>query len=210
MVVKAACSWSAMTPDPEHHRRSIRIPAFDYAGPGAYFITIVTQGRACLFGHIQDAQTKLSMPGRIAEACWQAIPEHFPNVELGTHVVMPNHLHGIIVLHNQETTPSSPVGAQHAGAPAETPLGGAAPLRTERGLTFRPNVKPGSLGAIVRSYKSAVTRAVVRALGGSPPIWQRNYYEHVIRDEQDWNRIHLYIQSNIVNWAQDAENPLNG
>jgi putative transposase len=100
------------------------------------------------------------------------------------------------VIHDQAAMGLPSVGAQHAP-----------PLRAKRGISFRPNVQPGSLGAIVRSYKSAVTRAIVREFGGVPRIWQRNYYEHIIRDDDDWNRIHLYIEANVANWAEDDENP---
>jgi REP-associated tyrosine transposase len=110
-------------------------------------------------------------------------------------VVMPNHVHGIIILHDRAAIPSPPVGAQHA-APLPSPV------------RSRPNVTPGSLGAIVRSYKSAVTRAIVQRCGGALRIWQRNYFEHVIRDEADWNRIDSYIDSNALNWEKDKENPM--
>jgi putative transposase len=145
--------------DPQkHHRRSIRIQGFDYGYPGAYFITIVTYQRDRIFGNIVDGKMRLNALGAITGECWRAIPEHFPNVDLGTYVIMPNHVHGIIVINeNRMATDSSPsVGAQHA-AP----------------LPQIPNIKPGSLGAIVRSFKSAVTRRVGRELN-TTGIWQRN------------------------------------
>ncbi len=89
----------------------MRIPAYDYAGPGAYFVTLVTQDRACLSRRIEGEEMQLSLRGRVAEACWTAIPEHFPTVELGTYVVMPNHVHGIRVLHDGAATSSPHVGA---------------------------------------------------------------------------------------------------
>ena len=185
------------------HRRSIRLKEYDYcvggfvpsaryaAGtkpaarqPGAYFVTIATFQRDGLFGQIANEEMQLNEFGRIAGECWCAIPEHFANVELGTYVIMPNHVHGIIIIH--ENGLFQPVGAQHA-----------APLR-------KPNVKPGSLGAIIRSFKSAVTRNI-----GQKNIWQRNYYEHMIRNEKEWDKIHRYIESNPINWESDNENPLN-
>ncbi len=88
--------------DPQrYHRRSIRLQGYDYTSSGVYFITIVTYQRECLFGEINDGEMTLSKYGKIANECWQSIPEHFPNVELGTHMVMPNHVHGIIVIHDQ-------------------------------------------------------------------------------------------------------------
>ena len=183
----------------QHRRRSIRIPAYDYAGPGAYFVTIVTQDRECRFGYIENGALNMSPQGRIADGFWRAIPEHFPQVELGAYIVMPNHIHGIIILDGRAATSSPTVGAQHA---APLPQSMPHPQSAHRG----PNVMPGSLGAIVRSYKSAVTKAVVQQFGGVSRVWQRNYFEHVIRDDDDWQRIHAYVESNIVNWAKDGEN----
>ncbi|HEY3474040.1 MAG TPA: transposase [Anaerolineales bacterium] len=175
----------------KHHRRSIRLKEYDYTQPGGYFVTVVTHHRDCLFGKIVNKEMQLNDYGKIANECWRALPEHFSNVELGAYVVMPNHVHGIIVINeNRSAMNSSPtVGAQHA-AP----------------LLQIPNVKPGSLGAIVRSYKSAVTRRIGRELNAAT-IWQRNYYEHVIRNHEDWDRIHRYIESNPSRWAEDQENP---
>jgi len=84
----------------KHHRRSIRLKGYDYASAGAYFVTIVTHGRECLFGEIVNGQIQLNVYGHAAAECWRALPEHFPNVELGAYVFMPNHVHGIIVIHD--------------------------------------------------------------------------------------------------------------
>jgi hypothetical protein len=106
--------------DPQkHHRRSIRLPNYDYSQSGAYFITIVTYQRALLFGKIVNAEMQLNDFGKIADECWRAIPEHFPNLELGAYIVMPNHVHGIIIImeNGMATTSSPSVGARHP-APA--------------------------------------------------------------------------------------------
>jgi putative transposase len=162
-----------------HHRRSIRLPDYDYSQPGAYFITIVTRGRECLFGEIVNGEMHLNDYGKIADECWRAISEHFPHVEIGMYIIMPNHLHGIIVIHANEmgmATNSSPsVGARHAS-----------PLPPH-------GVKPKSIGAIVGSYKSAVTKRIGRELNAIG-VWQRNYYEHIIRNDAEYNRIHLCIE----------------
>ena len=174
--------------DPQKLRcRSIHLKEYDYAQPVGYFVTIVTYHRDLLLGEIVNEDMQLNGMGMIADECWRAIPEHFPNVELGAYVIMPNHVHGIIVINES-------VGAQHA-----------APLQTTQ---QKPNVKPRSLGAIVRSYKSAVTRCIGREHNATG-IWQRNYYEHIIRDHQDWDRIHRYIEANPTLWAEDEENPNN-
>ncbi len=173
--------------DPQkHQRKSIRLRGYDYTQAGAYFVTICTYQRECLFGEIMNEEMVLNELGVIANECWRALPEHFPRVELGAFVVMPNHVHGIVII------TESKVGAQHA-----------APLRQQS-----INVKPGSLGAIVRSFKAAATRRIGREQGISG-IWQRNYYEHIIRNEVGLHRITAYIEANHANWETDSENPKN-
>lgn len=180
--------------DPQkHHRRSIRLPEYDYAQPGGYFITIVTYHRSLLFGQILNEQMVLNDFGRIAHECWRAIPEHFPKIELGAYVVMPNHVHGIIVIKDNITTTNSPltVGARHV-SPLPQP--------------YKPHgYEHGSLGAIIGSFKSAVSKRIGREHTATG-IWQRNYYEHVIRNHKDWDRIHRYIEANPSLWAEDEEN----
>jgi REP element-mobilizing transposase RayT len=174
----------------KHHRRSIRLPDYDYSQPGAYFITIVTRGRECLFGGIVAGDMQLSAMGQIAEEHWRAIPEHFPHAALGAYVVMPNHVHGIVIIHeNGMATNSSPsVGASQRDAP--TPNG----------------PKRGSIGAIIGSYKMSVTRRIQRELN-TTGIWQRNYYEHIIRNEAEYSRIHAYIESNPARWVMGRGKP---
>ena len=176
----------------KHNRRSIRLLGYDYSQPGAYFVTMVTYQRECLFGDVVDGEMRLNDFGKIAESCWHEIPDHFPHVKLGTHVVMLNHVHGIIII--KETVV---VGARHAS-----------PLRDEK--THPRGFKPGSLGAIVGSYKSAATKRI-NEIEKSPGavVWQRNYYEHIIRDDTEWNNIHLYIETNPINWTDDEENPIH-
>ena len=181
--------------DPQkHHRRSIRLQNYDYTQPGGYFVTIVTYQRDCLFGKIANEEMRLNDYGKIADECWRAIPEHFPNVELDAYVIMPNHVHGVIFIRadeNRMATNSSPsVGARHAS-----------PLPPH-------GVKPKSIGAIVGSFKSSVSKRIGREHNATG-IWQRNYYEHVIRNHEDWDRIHRYIESNPSRWAEDTENPTN-
>ena len=184
--------------DPQkHHRRSIRLPGYDYSKPGAYFITLVTQGRECLFGQVVAGEMQLSDMGRIADDHWRAIPDHFPNVELGTFAIMPNHIHGIIVIH--------PVGASQWDAPTgpRDQWDGA----SQRDGASANGPKRGSIGAIIGAYKMSVTRRVQRELNRTT-LWQRNYYEHIIRDEQEHRRIHLYIEANPANWIRDDHHPL--
>jgi len=187
------------------NRRSIRLQAFDYSSPGAYSVTIVTQGRAALFGRLVNGEMKLSRVGAVADGCWREIPDHTHHVELGSFVVMPNHVHGILIL---RATSSVTVGAHdrapRTGVPTRAHHG--APLPADGGIA---HAAPGSLGAIIRQYKSSVTRQIIRALGGPRRVWQRNYYEHILRDEADWQRTQLYIDANPMNWDEDEENPQN-
>lgn len=179
-----------MAYDPnKHHRRFIRLKGHDYAQAGAYFITIVARDRVCLFGEVADAEMHPNDAGRIVDRCWRDIPAHFPNFELDAFVVMPNHVHGIIVM-----VRDPPVGATHASPLPDT--------ATPRGP------KRQSLGAVVGSFKSAASK-YINALYGNPDttLWQRNYYEHVIREEESLNRIRQYILHNPVRWAFDRENP---
>jgi len=162
--------------DAEHHQRhSIRLSGYDYAQPGAYFVTICTQDRIHLFGEIIDHDMHLNVAGLAAETAWAAIPAHFQRVRLDAFVVMPNHVHGIIFI--LPTTAVSSDGRDRAdhtvGATHASPLPPQRPIGPPR----------CSVGAIVGSYKSAVTRRINR-LNGTPTraVWQRNYYERIIRD----------------------------
>ncbi len=168
-----------------HHRRSIRLKGYDYSQEGAYFVTIVTWRRDFLFGEIVNGEMILNEHGQIADECWREIPNHFPHVELGAYVIMPNHMHGIILINDD-------VGARHASPLQKTPNG----------------VSKGSLGAIIGSYKSAVTRLIGRELNETG-IWQRNYYEHIIRNDNDLQNKTDYIEANPLLWEQDHENPVN-
>jgi putative transposase len=180
-----------MNLDPRsHHRRSIQLKEYDYGQRGAYFVTIVTRGRECLFGEIVDGEMKFSHFGQIARREWLKTAELRRTVKLwgDEFAVMPNHVHGIIWINENDD-----VGA-----------------RRRRASTTEQFGKPviGSLATIVRAYKSAVTYAIheLRGTRGAP-IWQRNYYEHVIRNETEHERIYNCIQFNPLQWAKDEENP---
>lgn len=164
------------------HRRNLRLPEFDYSQPGAYFVTIVTQDRKLLFGEVLNKEMILNEAGRMVTEIWRAIPEHFSNVELGEFVVMPNHIHGIITITNLGTTHASPLPK----------------------LTNGP--KPGSIGAIVGSFKSATSkRSKELTKSHNHHLWQRNYYEHVIRNERVYQAIYDYILANPENWEKDKD-----
>jgi REP element-mobilizing transposase RayT len=193
--------------DPEKlHRRSIRLRGYDYTQPGAYFVTIVTRNRECLFGDVVGENMALNEYGRIVHACWKTIPDHFPNVTLDAFVVMPNHVHGIIVIDFLGATHAiAIVGARHA-SPLQITQRHAFPPPDATSTPCGP--KRRSIGAIVGSFKSAVTKRI-NEMRGTPgvTIWQRNYYEHIIRSEESLNRIREYILRNPSRWDLDRENP---
>jgi len=172
--------------DPQrHHRRSIRLRGYDYSRPGAYFITICTQDRACLFGEIVDGKIRMNDAGKIVHDEWLRTADIRPNVELDAFVVMPNHLHGIIVLHPDRRG------------------------TLQRAPTVEQFGKPTSntIPTIVRLFKSAVTKRINEHRGTpGARVWQRNYYEHIIRNEKSLNNIHEYIANNPMKWKWDREN----
>jgi REP element-mobilizing transposase RayT len=226
-----------------HHRRSIRLKVYDYTQQGAYFVTICTHQRNCLFGEIVDGEIKLNTNGEIARDSWLSIPRHFKNVELDEFVIMPNHLHGIIIIEssevagealaNQDLSQSFSEVAGEALANQDfsqlfSEVAGEALANQDfskqqnlSGQCFAPTVhtgetvkingtKPQSLAAITQNYKSVSTRQINRmnkAKGNV--IWQRNYYEHIIRNEEALNNIREYIVNNPINWVKDQENPAN-
>ena len=182
-------------------RHSIRLPGYDYTSAGWYFVTFCVQNRECAFGEMRSGGVIPSEAGRFVQDCWQAIPVHFPYVDLDAWVLMPNHLHGILAI-RPDTRPRDNDG--DLIGTAEINAAGGAPTERWR------KVAPGSLSAIVRSFKSASTREVNKARGtAGATLWQRNYFEHVIRDDRDLERIRVYIQENPARWELDQENPAN-
>jgi putative transposase len=169
-------------------RKSLRLRGHDYSQAGVYFVTIVTRQRELLFGEITTGEMRLNRRGEIAAQCWQEIPEHFPHAELDAFVVMPNHVHGIVVINDEAVE----VGARHAS-----------PLPQQH----RPShgVKPGSLSAIIGSFKSAVSRLISLELEEAG-IWQRGFHDHIIRSDKEWQRSRNYIESNPARWNTDQEN----
>jgi len=280
-----------MTYDPKrHHRRSIRLRGYDYAQPGAYFVTIVVQGRECLFGEVVNGEVMLSDAGRMVERWWTELAHKFPMVTLDAFVVMPNHVHGIIVISPVVSDPvctapvcadhvctdpvcADPVGADPVGA---DPVGADLCVRpdnqnnqrvrpdnqndqcirpdnqnnqrvrpdNQNNQYVRPNgqsIRPDGMGAntdrgthvgvplpacvpiparvplpeIVQWYKTMTTNEYIRQVRaeGWPPflgrLWQRNYYEHIIRNDISLEQIRRYIAENPARWQEDAENPFH-
>ncbi len=167
-----------------HHRRSIRLPDYDYKQSGVYYVTLCVAGRQCLLGEISDDAMVLNTLGCVVDECWLWLQNQYPYIELDAYVVMPNHLHGVIIIMDD------------AGC-----RGGSRTAPTQG-----PEVKP--LGRLIGAFKTTSTKRINKIRGTSAErFWQRNYYEHIVRNEADWNRIHQYIATNPQSWSQDSENP---
>ena len=168
------------------------------ASAGAYYVTIVTWRREFLFGEVVNGEIMLSKFGLVAKQQWEKLPKSFPNIVLGAYVIMPNHMHGIIEIINGRGTAGSLDN-----------LDGESSRRTPTREQFQKPVK-GSIPTMIRSYKSAVSYRInlIRRSDGVP-VWQRNYYEHIIRDEKDLQNKTDYINANPLLWDEDDENPNN-
>jgi REP element-mobilizing transposase RayT len=169
-----------------HHRRSIRLRGYDYSRAGAYFVTVCTHNRECLFGEIVDREMVLNDAGKIVADEWMKIAKIRNEIELDQWIVMPNHIHGILVIND-------PVGAIH-----ESPL--------QMTVTQRRNM---ALPKLIGRFKMLSSKGI-NEMRGTPgrPVWQRNYYEHVIRNDDEMNRAREYIINNPAKWALDRENPV--
>ncbi len=176
------------------NRRSIRLKGYDYSKAGAYFITLCTQDRACLFGEMADGEMQVNEMGQIVRDEWLHTGDMRSNVELDAFVVMSNHFHGIIVLHSD-----------CRGVLQYAPTDNA---RSTENQTPQLRSPSQTVGAIVRGFKSASAKSI-NALRNMPgvQVWQRNYYEHIIRNEESLNLIREYIVNNPLQWELDRENP---
>jgi putative transposase len=185
--------------DPEmHHRRSIRMKGYDYTSPGAYFVTLLSHGRACLFGEIKEGIFRQSDIGKLVNDCWLRISNHFYDIGLDEYVLMPNHLHGIIFIH--ESLGKGEAFAEAIQSMVDTKSANASPLQPR-------GTQPGSISAIIQNFKSVSTRMMnKRFFETSNKIWQRNYYERIIRNERELNAIRRYICDNTQDWELDIEN----
>jgi len=178
----------------DYHRKSIRLPGYDYSQAGAYFVTIVTHQRSHLFGEVCQGQVCLSLAGECVTSVLCSLPKHFP-VWVDAFVVMPDHLHAILVIDPMDG--SGEACGRITSHEKVNRVPDAAP--EPKGTVSQ------SLGAIVQNFKSISSRRINtwrNTPGG--PVWQRNYYEHIIRTEAEHERIRLYIQKNPLQWTVDC------
>jgi putative transposase len=170
--------------DPKiHHRKSIRLPGYDYTQAGAYFVTIVTHNREMLFGEVIDGEMRLNGFGEIAAQTWQWLENQYPYIKLGAWVVMPNHSHAILIIYD------------------DNGRGGSRTAPTA-------DIKRKPLGRLIGAFKTVSTKRInlLRQTEGQI-VWQRNYYERIIRNDREMGNVWRYIQSNPAMWADDNENP---
>ena len=205
--------------DPERHqRRSTRLKDYDYSQAGAYFVTICAHERRCLFGRIDQGEMRLKSPGMMVGNVWQDLNKRFPEVKTDVCVVMPNHIHGIIWLVGAPL-----VGARNDdlgsalgdGIRATTRVAPTLGLRASLGDGIRATTRVApTLGQVIGAFKSITTDQYVdgvKRCGWAPfpgKVWQRNYYEHVIRNDRTLNAIRNYIEANPSQWENDPENPV--
>jgi REP element-mobilizing transposase RayT len=178
-------------------RRSPRLKEYDYAQPGAYFVTIVTQNRSSLFGDVTEGTIQLNVVGELIKFWWKELKNRFPVIETDEFVIMPNHLHGIIIVVDPTVGADRRVGPDRAAA--------------------RPANQGAHIGAplprIIQWFKTMTTNEYIRGvkqLGWTPfheQLWQRGYFDHVIRNDASLNRIRQYIIENPARWHFDRENP---
>ena len=179
-----------------HHRRSIRLKGYDYSQAGLYFITICCQDRVCRLGKIENGVMICNELGEIAYREWMKTAELRPQIELDAFMVMPNHIHGILKINEMDMdTLHSPNNTGDNTGECNSP--------NNTGECNSPLRSPSNtIGAIIRGYKSSVTKQF-GLMGFDEKLWQRNYYEHIIRDEQSYQIISEYIINNPKKWADD-------
>lgn len=205
------------------HRRSIRLNGYDYSSAGAYFVTICAQDRACMFGDVVDGRMRANAAGQIVRDVWAGLPARYANVELDAFVVMPNHVHGIIVLMDVPRPGAGGVAgpcrgaihcAQGGGGMNQEGVMNHARTIAEIGAANRRAGAAGvpPLGEVVRVFKAVSARLIRRDVMPGAAVWQRNYYEQIIRDEDSLKRVRAYVQANPARWLtdRDNQNPIHG
>lgn len=189
-----------------HHRRSIRLCGYDYSQAGFYFVTICTQGRHHLFGDIVDGTVQFTDAGEMVRTVWEGIPSHYPGVEIDQFVVMPNHFHGIAVI-----VGAGPRACLNGDGQPEQ-KGQPHPIGQPRGVAPTGY----SLPDVVHRFKTMTTKKYVDGVKShgwqrfDGKLWQRNYWEHIVRNEQELFRIRQYIETNPVQWENDKLNGGSG
>jgi REP element-mobilizing transposase RayT len=198
-----------MTYNPDiHKRQSIRLKGYDYSQSGLYFITICCYQRECLFGNIINSQMILNNFGQLIKEEWLKSAEIRKEIELDDFVIMPNHFHGIVII-NQEINShfmKNDVDFQDNNVGAN----GRSPLQQIQSSPPKISMKPKSISSLIAGFKSATTKKInVIRNTHQNPVWQRNYYDHIIRNDESLARIREYVQNNPLSWENDQLHPNN-
>jgi putative transposase len=189
--------------NPLRQRKPLRLKAYDYNQQGAYFVTLCTQNRECLFGEVMDNVMVLNEAGRMVEAIWNDLSTHYPSITLDAFIIMPNHVHGVININTVDTDTIN----------QNEPCEGDALVASRLYDGGTPQGRP--LPVIMDRFKSTTTVEYIRRVKRHawPPfdrkLWQRGYHDHIVRNEADLNRIREYIQNNPAQWVLDTENPIH-
>ncbi|MFN6224118.1 MAG: transposase [Dolichospermum sp.] len=198
-----------MTYNPDiHKRQSIRLKGYDYSQSGLYFITICCYQRECLFGNIMNSQIILNNFGQLIKEEWLKSAEIRKEIEFDDFVIMPNHFHGIVII-NQEINSDfmkNDVDFQDNNVGAH----GRSPLQQIQSSRPKISMKPKSISSLIAGFKSATTKKI-NIIRNTPqnPVWQRNYYDHIIRNDESLARIREYVQNNPLSWENDQLHPNN-
>lgn len=197
-----------------HHRKSIRLKGYDYSQAGLYFLTICVQNRLCLFGDVVNGKMILNDAGRMVEREWLDLPRRFSFIKLQEFVVMPNHFHSIVeilgatlvVAPDEPVAPINPVVSNKSVPPNEPVIPNDESVQPQG---IAPTINPKTVGDMVGAFKSIVTVEYIRGVKQNNwqpfhgKLWQRNYWEHIIRDERSHLRISEYILNNPKKWDND-------
>ena len=194
-----------------HHRRSIRLKGYDYSKAGMYFVTICVQKHICLLGNVVDGEMVLNEYGQIVQMVWNELPQHYNNIKLNEFVIMPNHIHGIIVITDDDNDNTATI--VRADNVRANDVRANDVCADTVGASFKPAPTPDhtpahsqkhGLSEIVRALKTFSARKIneLRNTRGEK-LWQRNYWEHIICDEESYQRIANYIINNPINWQYD-------
>lgn len=174
----------------KHHRRSIRLKGYDYSQPGTYFVTICTRKRMCLFGDISNGEMVLNPAGKMVEKWWLELENKFPTVKPDACITMPNHFHGIIVIVGADLRVCPNYSDVKTGAHTGAPL---------------PKILQWFKTMTTNEYLHGVKHQDWLPFTGK--LWQRDYYEHIVRNDRELHAIREYIQNNSKNWTSDPEYP---
>ncbi|MFH0979401.1 MAG: transposase [Candidatus Roizmanbacteria bacterium] len=168
-------------------RKPNRLKNFNYSSNGYYFVTICAKNRECLFGEIIDGKMVLNEHGKIIEKYWEEIPNHYQNILLDEFIIMPNHIHGIVVISKHKQKIIKNVGTEQCSVPTRF----------------------GLLSKIIKSFKEIIIKIFHIEFGNYRFKWQRSFYDHIIRNEESVQKIREYIRNNAKNWNKDRNNPKN-